>query len=264
MKFDRCVGIDYSGAGKPDQPTSGIRIYLASDQQPASQISPSPSDLAAKSSRSVNWSRQSAAKWLEQTTQHGDRLIIGIDHGLSFPAIYFSHHQLTHWIQLAQHFDRRWPALQVDTVESALAKEPLQGPAESATLLRVTETWIPGPSSVFRTQGQGSVGKSTLAGLPFLFDLKHSLGHDLHVWPFDGWDPQEARVVVAEVYPSLWRRRFRHPQPKADSHQKDAYAVASWLAHQNQQHSLTPWFHPQLSPKEFQTASLEGWILGVI
>jgi hypothetical protein len=54
---------------------------------------------------------------------------------------------------------------------------------------------------------QGSVAKSTHAGLPWLRHLRRECKRSVHFWPFDGWGIPEGSSVVAEIYPSLWTRR---------------------------------------------------------
>jgi hypothetical protein len=60
---------------------------------------------------------------------------------------------------------------------------------------------------VFHFDVQGSVAKSTHAGIPCLLYLRRQLGTRLHFWPFDGWSIPAGKSVVVEVYPSLWKHR---------------------------------------------------------
>jgi hypothetical protein len=50
----------------------------------------------------------------------------------------------------------------------------------------------------------------------------------IHFWPFDGVEVPEGKSVVAEVYPSLSRRRYSKEGRSPDEH--DAYSVAAWLS----------------------------------
>lgn len=70
------------------------------------------------------------------------------------------------------------------------------------------------------------VAKFTHAGLPW---LRYIRLHEpsTHFWPFDGWDMPAGRSVVAEVYPSLWRRGFAREDRNDDQH--DAFSVAEWM-----------------------------------
>lgn len=57
------------------------------------------------------------------------------------------------------------------------------------------------PKSVFQCAGAGAVGAQALTGLPVLARLRHRLGEACAVWPWQ--DHRGARVVLAEVYPSM-------------------------------------------------------------
>lgn len=73
-----------------------------------------------------------------------------------------------------------------------------------------------GAKSVFHFDVQGSVAKSTHAGLPWLRYLRKKLGDRVHFWPFDGWDAPVYRSVIAEVYPRPWKGLFPVPGQTAD------------------------------------------------
>jgi hypothetical protein len=128
--------------------------------------------------------------------------------------------------------------------------------------LRLTEQWTVSAKSVFRFDVQGAVAKSTYAGLPWLRHLRRQCRGRIHFWPFDGWEIPEGVSVVAEVYPSLWMKRF--PQGGLNSHQHAAYAVAAWLSRADLNGSLRQYFNPPLEPEERKIAEIEGWILGVV
>jgi len=71
------------------------------------------------------------------------------------------------------------------------------------------------------------------------------------------------RSVVAEVYPSLWTRRFANDgERNADQHA--AYAAASWLRRADMDGSLPRFFNAALESQERTIAQVEGWILGVV
>jgi hypothetical protein len=71
----------------------------------------------------------------------------------------------------------------------------------------------------------------------------------------------EGKSVVAEVYPSLFRRRYPKDGRTGDEH--DAFCVAAWLAEMDRRGTLDYYFKPPLSLPESRIARLEGWILGV-
>ena len=114
---------------------------------------------------------------------------------------------------------------------------------------------------MYKRQVQGSVAKSTHAGLPWLRHLRQQLGERVHFWPFDGWTPPSGRSVIAEVYPALWSRTF--PTEDRNPHQHDAYSVARWMQQTDATDTLPAHFHPSLRAAERTLARLEGWILGL-
>ncbi len=69
----------------------------------------------------------------------------------------------------------------------------------TADEFRLTERWTSSAKSVFQLDEQGTVGKSTHAGIPWLRWLRDELGARAHFWPFDGWTvPAEAAVASLE------------------------------------------------------------------
>jgi hypothetical protein len=133
---------------------------------------------------------------------------------------------------------------------------------ENPQWLRLTERWTSTAKSVFRFDVQGAVAKSTHAGLPWLRYLRQHCQRKVHFWPFDGWDIPEGASVVAEVYPSLWMKRFPRDDRDSDSHA--AYSAAAWLRRADLNGSLGTYLNPPLEPHEREIADIEGWILGVV
>jgi hypothetical protein len=108
---------------------------------------------------------------------------------------------------------------------------------------------------------QGSVAKSTHAGIPWLRFIRERVGARVHFWPFDGWDIPAGRWAIAEVYPALWSRSFANQGRTGDQH--DAFSIAVWLSRADRDGSLAAFLKPDLSPSERRLAEGEGWILGV-
>ena len=125
----------------------------------------------------------------------------------------------------------------------------------------LTEERAGSAKSVFHFDVQGSVAKSTHAGIPWLRVIRQRLGDRVHFWPFDGWEVPAGRSAIAEVYPSLWSRGFAKANRTEDQH--DAYSVAAWLSRADRDGSLTAFFKPALTQPERAVAQVEGWILGV-
>lgn len=126
---------------------------------------------------------------------------------------------------------------------------------------RLTEERAGGAKSVFHFDVQGSVAKSTHAGIPWLRFIRQRVGPRVHFWPFDGWEIPAGCSAIAEVYPALWSRSFARDERTSDQH--DAYCVAAWLSHADRDGSLAVFLKPDLTPPERTLARVEGWILGV-
>lgn len=255
QKFDRFIGIDYSGAGTAESPQKGIAVYAATSNNKPQRI-PAPVALG----RSRNWSRLTLFQWLQQQLRSNESLAIGIDHAFSFPISYFEKYQLGCWREFIEDFVEHWPtAQQGATVQQFREGNLRTGDSKS---LRVTECWTAGPKSVFQFDMQGSVAKSTHAGLPLLAKLRAEFSSSLHVWPFDGWKPRSGRSVIFEVFPSLFRNRYPRDDRTVD--QQDAYAVCRWMLEMQRRDRFAAYFDPPLAPKIKKMAQREGWILGVM
>jgi hypothetical protein len=126
---------------------------------------------------------------------------------------------------------------------------------------RLTEERAGSAKSVFHFDVQGSVAKSTHAGIPWLRFIRQQLGGRVHFWPFDGWDIPAGRSAVTEVYPALWSRSFARADRMGDQH--DAYCIAGWLSRADRDGTLAAFLKPALTPPERAVAQVEGWILGV-
>ena len=166
-------------------------------------------------------------------------------------------------------FCRYWPTDQpychVDFIRDGVwwrnHEEPRGKRTGSADEFRLCENWTSSAKSVFQFDMQGSVAKSTHTGIPWLKFLRHEMKEKLFFWPFDGWHPPEGVSVIAEVYPSLFRKRY--PKNGRTADEQDAYSVARWLEESARLGILGRYFDPPLTLPERHIASLEGWILGV-
>lgn len=258
LAFAHYIGIDYSGAQTPTSSLKGLRVFLADRASSPAEVQPPPSPRKY-------WTRRGVAEWLVEQLLMERLALVGIDHAFSFPLPYFERHGLTHdWAALLDDFQRHWPTDEYHTsVESVRKGVCGNGAARSGDRRwrRVTEERAGTAKSVFHFVVQGSVAKSTHAGLPWLRYLRQQAGSKVHFWPFDGWDIPSGRSVVAEVYPSLWRHGFAREGRSADQH--DAYSVAEWMRRADLDGSLAEFFEPSLTPAERERAQIEGWILGV-
>ena len=256
-KFRRYLGIDYSGAQTPTQSLTGIRVYSTFPTQEPVEILPPPS---AKK----YFTRRGLAEWLATELRDGPPTIVGIDHGFSFPIPYFEAHKIGRdWPTFLEDFHKHWPTDEDHTYVDFVRKGACGRGAERAGLSkwrRLTEERCRA-KSVFHFDVQGSVAKSTHAGLPWLLYLRRQLGARVHFWPFDGWNPRPQVSVIAEVYPALWSKGFANEG--RNGHQQDAYSIAKWMQERAAAGELCAQFETALSPAVKAVAQVEGWILGV-
>jgi hypothetical protein len=257
-QFKRYIGIDYSGAVTPESSCKGIRVYAA-------EGSGMPEPVPAPPSPRRYWTRRGLAEWLCEELAKDTTTIVGIDHGLSFPIDYFNRHSLPRdWPNFLLDFQKYWPThepnMYIDFIRDGFAGAGAKRMGEN-TWLRLTERWTATAKSVFLFDVQGSVAKSTFAGLPWLLYLRNWCKRPIHFWPFDGWEVPHGSSVVAEAYPALWMRRFERQGRDGDEHA--AYATAAWLQRADRNGSLTRYWNPPLTTEEREVASVEGWILGV-
>jgi hypothetical protein len=255
-RFNRYIGIDYSGAQTPNSSLKGLRVYKVESRHVGTEEPPPPSPRKY-------WTRRGIAEWLVKKLGEPIPTLVGIDHGFSFPLRYFETHQLVpDWPAFLDDFQRHWPTdedIYVDFV-----RDGIQGTGAARTgnprWRRVTEQRTRA-KSVFHFDVQGSVAKSTHAGLPWLRFMRQRLGDRVHFWPFDGWSIPAGRSAIAEVYPSLWNRCFPTEDRTPDQH--DAYCIAAWLSQADRDGTLLGMLTPALSRAERAVARVEGWILGV-
>ena len=256
--FARYIGIDYSGAETPTASLKGLRVYRAEDDGPPVEVPPPPSPRKY-------WTRKGIAEWLVERLAEDVPTLVGIDHGFSFPLRYFEvHGLLPDWPSFLDDFQRHWPTdddnTYVDFVREGIAGN---GAARTgnARWRRLTEERAGGAKSVFHFDVQGSVAKSTHAGIPWLRFIRERLGSRVHFWPFDGWQISPGRSAIAEVYPALWSRSLAREDRTGDQH--DAFSTAAWLSRADRGGSLAAFLNPDLSPVERTVAQVEGWVLGV-
>ncbi len=256
--FSRYIGIDYSGAETPTSSLKGLRVYMAEERSLPVEVPPPPSPRKY-------WTRKGIAHWLAERLREDIPTIVGIDHGFSFPLRYFETFRLEpNWPSFLDDFQRHWPT-DGDHVYVEFVRDGAVGQGDKrlgkSRWRRLTEERAGTAKSIFHFDVQGSVAKSTHAGIPWLRFLKQELGSRVHFWPFDGWSIPKGRSVIAEVYPRLWHDRFPRQVRTPDQH--DAYCVAAWMAHSDMDKSLMSYLLPNLTANEQTTAQIEGWILGV-
>jgi len=253
-KFSRYIGIDYSGAKAPVSRLSSLKVYdCVNDSQPAKVA---PYDFKAR-----NWSRKEVAKYMKEALLSEEQIIIGVDHGFSFPESYFLDNILPDWNTFLQFFCDKWPTHKDHMYVDFLRESGRE--TGDARDLRLCEKWTASAKSVFQFDVQGSVAKSTYAGLSWLAELRkdREVIKSTHFWPFDGFSVTSGKSVVGEAYPSLFRRRY--PKGNRTADEQDAYAIARWLQEMDRRGSLQDCLNPPLTLPERRQVMLEGWIMGV-
>jgi len=256
-QFFRYLGVDYSGARSPTCSLPGLRVYSATPADGPVEVQPPPSPRKY-------FTRQGLAAWLETELRDGPPTLVGIDHAFSFPLRYFEVHRIPpDWQAFLEDFQQHWPTddphMYVDFIRNGMCGRGAERTGASRWR-RLTEERARA-KSVFHFDVQGTVAKSSHAGLPWLLYLRRKLGARVHFWPFDGWTPPSGVSVLAESYPALWSRTF--PRQERNGHQQDAYSVARWMRERDAAGELGSHFEPDLNLAIRSLAELEGWILGV-
>src|SRR5687767_10332950 len=141
MRFQRYIGIDYSGAQTPTSGLAGLQVYEATATGEATRV-------VSGSTKSRKWNRKQIAHWLVEQLAIDGPVLVGLDHAFSFPASYLDRHQLEDWDAFLDDFCRHWPTHEDEcSVESIRKDNPRQGTEEDK--LRLTEKWTSSAKSVF-------------------------------------------------------------------------------------------------------------------
>src|SRR5271169_2566461 len=174
--FARHIGIDYSGAETPTASLKGLRAYLSEGDVEPIEVLPPPSPRKY-------WTRRGIAEWLVERLSDGSPTLVGIDHGFSFPLRYFEQHGLPlDWPFFLDDFQRHWPTdedIYVDFVRDGSAGNGAAH-SENPRWRRVTELRTRTAKSVFHFDVQGSVAKSTHAGIPWLRYIRQRAKNHAH------------------------------------------------------------------------------------
>ena len=255
LKFNNYIGIDYSGAKTSLSRLAQLQIYIADPDSDPRSINPPKKGIK-------NWCRKELTGCLKEILKSKDKTIIGIDHGLSFPYDFFKKNKLDSWYRMLAFVAETWKT-SLDTVTVEEARQKVGSPGK-ANEYRLTEKWMPAAKSVFHFDIQGSVAKSTHAGIPWIYEIMQDveIRNRTHFWPFDGFDVKPGKNVVAEIFPSLFRKRYDKSKRSDDQH--DAFVVSAWLRDTDKRGLLNYYFNPMLTESEKQLVVLEGWILGVL
>lgn len=255
-RFERTIGIDYSGAETAEASLKGLRVYQTVGEAPAEEVLP-------PTGPKKYWTRRGIAEWLVEALDGQVPTIVGIDHGFSFPMRYFERHGLPpDWPAFLDDFCANWPTdgkhTYVDFVRDGSVGNGAARWGERHWR-RLTEEATGSAKSVFHFDVQGSVAKSTHAGIPWLRYIRRARPQ-LHFWPFDGWNPAAGASVIIEAYPRLWSAAYPQDDRTADQH--DAYSVARWLQDASATGEIEKAFAAPEPESVAMTGKVEGWILG--
>lgn len=276
MRFDRVIVVDWSAANLPTSPTN---------RSNAAWIGCHDAEGGIEWHHRTRASAEAQIVTLIQTArEQGLRVLVGFDFAMGFPAGFAA--RLTGeataravWKHLAGVIEDRadnrnnrfevasrinacftggpgpfwshptgqsWPDLPyrragIDYSALGLAEE------------RAAEIAVPRAKSPWMLFNPGSVGSQSLLGLPMIHRLSHMAG--VAVWPFD---PPDAPVVIAEVYPSLLAGEVAILANAAGmtADQAQVRLLSQALFRLSYKNALTPLLEAPSAAQE------EGWILG--
>lgn len=251
-RFERYIGVRYSGRKDPTDPLRGLRVFAARGDHDAYQEW-NPRGAGSEG----RWSRRDLAEWLLEELSGGRPSVVGLSHAFSFPQTYMDRHSLSSWDDFLHDFEEHWPTHRLSVRELLPGNVRTGDPDER----RLTGRWAAyEPGGVFRFELQDGLAKATHAGIPWLDYLRRG-ADGVHFWPFDGFEVPAGASVVAEVRPG--RLLARYPKEELTREEHEAYAICAWLRERDGLGLLEPYFTPPLSDAEQERARLEGWILGV-
>jgi len=100
--FKAYVGIDYSGAKTTVSRNNGLRVFKATQNS-------EPTRVESFAGKNLNWTRKEIAHWCLEQLKGDDPIIIGIDHGFSFPMADMERYKIRNWNQFLEDFQKYWP-----------------------------------------------------------------------------------------------------------------------------------------------------------
>ncbi|HEV7371896.1 hypothetical protein [Arenibaculum sp.] len=207
-EFDRFVAIDWSGARGSRY--RGIAVAQCGPGDEAPRLVPAPDGW---------WSRGAVLDWLRRDAP--GRVLAGFDFAFSLP-----------FAKAGRHFADPGAAGAFDLwdlVERACGDAPdFLGSPFVETAPFAADFWVRGPrpagyvdarretervcmeeglghpQSPYHLIGSKQVGRGALAGMRVLRRLRHDLGRDVAIWPFEAETAD--RLVCVEIYPRLFLR----------------------------------------------------------
>lgn len=294
LKFDRFIGIDWSGAEDLGQK---IQIAQCLPGRGVPQIVPNES--------SSGWRRAEVLDWLIEKNGTGKRLIAGFDFAFAYPycdkeAYFPEANDSPRTIEALWNIIDRICQDSSDFYGGPFYKRPtapfseyLHYPRNRGILyeerLRKTDASCRqvgcNPASVFKCLGAQSVGIGSIAGMRMLHNVSQELKQSYLIWPFNPIN--HSISVIVEIYPRLFFKLAGQNSARAWS---DLTIVNEVLRHFDS-NSLPPDTrtieskdkidaiisaaairHLASNPNTWQPAGLknecartyEGWIFGVV
>jgi hypothetical protein len=286
--FDTFIVVDWSAANQPKTGADSIWIcrHRADDEL---LVNPATRHLA----------RQTLAALIAEALERGERVLIGCDFPFGYPAGFASRLGLggplwrAVWDEIARLIDddvrNRNNRFTVAAIlnrrvsagcfpfwgcPAALAG-PYLGPrhhrrhgSDGLAERRLIDLYVPSTQPCWKLLGTGSVGGQALTGIPVVRALRDDprWRDRARIWPFETGlcpAPNDAAVVIAEIYPSFWRIAPNPGEPKDAAQVRE---VARFLAARNQAGDLAVLFHadPALNPEQrHRIEREEAWTLGV-
>jgi hypothetical protein len=226
-RFERFVGVDWSGAARP----SGQQVYVAEAIRQDARVTVATvvraRDRAAVEDFLTGRPLEPAAAWrgwpVPGTLGRGARRVVGLDFAFGFPAVFRLPEREAAWTwdDLGRWAEGLAPRRTEDgePVRATIAASPALasqfrlkgGEHVPATPHRMTDRRLNGlrPESVFHLIGPSQVGLGSIAGIAMLHRLRQT--QPIAVWPLDSEDRiGSARVVLVEVWPRMWLARGLH------------------------------------------------------
>ena len=227
MRFDKYIGIDWSGA----EGECHKNIQVAEANRGAREVKlVLPDD-------SRGWSREAVKDYLFETANKGHRVLAGIDFAFAYPRndgeAYFKGHDESPktpqklWkliddvgkaegachlygkaMCLSRHFGKYYNHTKWN--KERKKTEGVKGKCYDSKRRRYTEEMARKyhkitPSVTFNCVGGKQVGTGSLAGMRFLHDLKNEKNKNTKVaiWPFDT-PKEDTPLTIVEIYPALY------------------------------------------------------------
>ena len=285
--FETIIMVDWSAANVPR--VGRDSIWLCRREVEGETLVNPPTRQAAKTL---------LADWLTAAREKGRRVLLGFDFPFGYPAGFAARLGLSDplwravWDEIASliadgednrnnRFDvaealnRRisgggfpfWGCPAAPTRMHLHGKHHRRHDSDGLAERRLVDLYIPSAQPCWKLLGSGSVGGQALTGIPVARALRDDprWRSEARVWPFETGlrDPNEAAIVLAEVYPSLWAVK---PAPDETKDAAQVRAVARFLGDRDMAGELASLFagDPGLAPAQRdQVEREEAWTLGV-